>query len=70
MEYSSEFKANHQTAYLAEEFERLEKERAESTEAAGDDAVLLEMLAEDLERIEGRQKEILEEIETESGKMV
>ena len=63
MEYSSEFKANHQTAYLAEEFERLEKERAESTEAAGDDAVLLEMLAEDLERIEGRQKEILEEIE-------
>ena len=43
MEYSSEFKTNHQTAYLAEEFERLEKERAESTEAAGDDAVLLEI---------------------------
>lgn len=63
MEYSSEFKQNHQTAYLAEEFERLERERVDSTEAAGDDAVLLEMLAEDLERIEARQKEILEEIE-------
>jgi len=63
MEYSSEFKQNHQTSYLAEEFERLEKERAESTEAAGDDAVLLEMLAEDLERIDMRQKEILQEIE-------
>lgn len=63
MEYSSDFKANHQTAYLAEEFERLERERVDSTEAAGDDAVLLEMLAEDLERIEARQKEILSEIE-------
>lgn len=63
MEYSSEFKTNHQTAYLAEEFERLERERVDSTEAAGDDAVLLEMLAEDLERIEARQKEILGEIE-------
>ncbi len=63
MEYSSEFKQNHQTAYLAEEFERLQKERIESTEAAGDDAVLLEMLAEDLERIDNRQKEILGEIE-------
>lgn len=63
MEYSSDFKQNHQTAYLAEEFERLERERADSTEAAGDDAVLLEMLAEDLERIDTRQKEILAEIE-------
>lgn len=63
MEYSSDFKTNHQTAYLAEEFERLERERVDSTEAAGDDAVLLEMLAEDLERIEARQKEILSEIE-------
>ncbi|MDP3402826.1 MAG: PCRF domain-containing protein, partial [bacterium] len=39
------------------------KERVESTEAAGDDAVLREMLAEDLERIDARQKEILGEIE-------
>jgi len=63
IEYSSEFKQNHQTAYLAEEFERLEKEKVEGAEAAGEDAVLLEMLAEDMERIEARQKEILTEIE-------
>lgn len=63
MEYSSEFKANHQTAYLAEEFERLEKEKADALEAAGEDAVLREMAAEDTERIDARQKQILEEIE-------
>lgn len=63
MDYSPEFKANHQTAYLAEEYERLEKEKAESLEAAGEDAVLREMAAEDTERIETRQKQILEEIE-------
>lgn len=63
MDYSPEFKANHQTAYLAEEFERLEKEKGDSLEAAGDDAVLLEMAHEDLDRIEARQKEILDEIE-------
>lgn len=63
IEYSSEYKQNHQTAYLAEEFERLEKERVDSREAAGEDAVLLEMAAEDEERIDARQKEILTEIE-------
>ena len=63
MEYSSEFKTNHQTAYLAEEYERLAKEKAESLEAAGEDAVLREMAAEDAERIEARQREILAEIE-------
>lgn len=63
MDYSPEFKANHQTAYLAEEYERLEKEKGEAFEAAGEDAVLREMAAEDTERIEIRQKQILEEIE-------
>lgn len=63
IEYASEYKHNHQTAYLAEEYERLEKERIEGREAAGDDAVLLEMVAEDEERIDVRQKEILAEIE-------
>jgi len=63
MEYSSEFKQNHQTAYLAEEYERLEKERLGGREAAGNDAVLLEMAAEDEERIDARQKEILADIE-------
>lgn len=63
MEYSPEFKKNHQTAYLAEEYERLSAERISSREAAGDDAVLLEMAAEDEERIDARQKELLSDIE-------
>ncbi len=63
MEYSPEFKTNHQTAYLAEEYERLEREKHEAVEAAGEDAVLREMAAEDEVRIEARQKEILTEIE-------
>lgn len=63
MEYSPEFKTNHQTAYLAEEYERLTREKHEAVEAAGEDAVLREMAAEDETRIEARQKEILAEIE-------
>lgn len=63
MDYSPEFKQNHQTAYLAEEYERLTKEKEDSLEAAGDDAVLLEMANEDMDRIEIRQKEIMDEIE-------
>ncbi len=63
MEYSSEFKNNHATRYLAEEFERLEEERVASHEAAGEDALLLEMAHEDEERITTRQKEILADIE-------
>lgn len=63
MEYSPEFKTHHKTAYLAEEYERLSAELAESREAAGEDAVLLEMAAEDEERIAARQKEILSTIE-------
>ncbi|KND51077.1 MAG: peptide chain release factor 1 [Parcubacteria bacterium C7867-007] len=63
IEYSSEFKNNHKTAYLAEEFERLEAERSGGREAAGEDAVLLEMAAEDEDRIDIRQKEILTTIE-------
>jgi hypothetical protein len=62
IEYSSDFKANHKTAYLAEEFERLEAERSSGKEAAGEDAVLREMAAEDEERIDARQKEILSTI--------
>ena len=63
MEYSPEFKQNHQTAYLAEEYERLAREKHEAVEAAGEDAVLREMAAEDEARIEARQKDILLEIE-------
>lgn len=63
MEYSSDFKNNHATRYLAEEYERLSAELVESREAAGEDAALLEMLAEDEGRIEKRQQDILAEIE-------
>jgi peptide chain release factor 1 len=63
MEYSSEFKNNHATRYLAEEFERLEEERTSAHEAAGEDAVLREMAHEDEERIRARQEEILADIE-------
>lgn len=61
--YSSEFKQNHQTAYLAEEFERLEKEREEGKLVAGDDADMLALFADDEARIDARQKEILIDIE-------
>jgi peptide chain release factor 1 len=63
IDYSPEFKQNHQTAYLAEEYERLSREKVEALEAAGEDAVLREMAAEDEARIEARQKDILLEIE-------
>lgn len=63
MEYSPEFKANHKTAYLAEEYERLAREAEEATAAAGSDPELALMAAEDVKRIEARQAEILADIE-------
>lgn len=63
MEYSPEFKTNHKTAYLAEEYERLEAERDDAVSAAGDDADLLAMAKEDAARIDERQQQILGEIE-------
>lgn len=63
MEYSSEFKTNHKTAYLAEEYERLDAEREEAITAAHGDPELLELADEDMARIARRQGEILGEIE-------
>ncbi|OGG76595.1 hypothetical protein A2950_00235 [Candidatus Kaiserbacteria bacterium RIFCSPLOWO2_01_FULL_55_19] len=63
MEYSSEFKKNFATAYLAEEYERLEKETAEARASAGADADLMRMAEEDEERVRARQSAILAEIE-------
>ncbi len=63
MEYSSEFKKNFATAYLAEEYERLQKEAAEARSAAGEDVDLLRMAAEDEARVRARQADILIEIE-------
>jgi peptide chain release factor 1 len=63
MEYSAEFKKNHATAYLAEEYERLDSEKREGKDAAGGDAELLQMAEEDAKRIDARQREILGQIE-------
>lgn len=62
MDYSPEFKKNFATAYLAEEYERLQKEAEEAVLAAGTDAELVAVAREDEERIRARQAEILEEI--------
>lgn len=63
LDYSPEFKKNFATAYLAEEYERLSKEREEALLAAGEDAELLALAKEDAERIDARQAELLSEIE-------
>lgn len=63
MEYSSDFKKNFATAYLAEEYERLTKELQDAIETAGSDADLLALLEDDKARIAERQQAILEEIE-------
>lgn len=63
MEYSSDFKTNHQTAYLAEEYERLEKEAIEAHALAEGDESLREMAQEDEARVRARQAEILADIE-------
>lgn len=63
MEYSPDFKKNFATAYLAEEYERLQKELEDAAIAAGEDSDLLLLLKDDAVRIESRQKEILAEIE-------
>lgn len=63
MDYTPDFKKNFATAYLAEEYERLEEEKNTALSLAGSDASLKEMAEEDTARIALRQKEILEEID-------
>lgn len=63
MDYSPEFKKNFATAYLAEEYERLERESAEARAAAADNAELLTIAEEDETHSRARQREILIEIE-------
>ena len=63
MEYSPEFKKNFATAYLAGEYEHLEKEAADARASAGTDTELMQMAGEDEVRIRARQKDILAEIE-------
>jgi len=63
MEYSPEFKKNFSTAYLAEEYERLEKDAVEAIDAAGSDEGLKALAEEEVSKIRVRQKDILSEIE-------
>jgi len=62
MDYSPEFKKNFATAYLAEEYERLEQELAEAAATAGTDPELMAMAEEDAVRVRARKTEILSEI--------
>ena len=63
MDYSPEFKKNFATAYLAEEYERLEREATDAESAAGVDEDLIQMAEDDMTRIRARQTSILAEIE-------
>ncbi len=63
MDYSPDFKKNFATAYLAEEYERIEKEAADARGSAGTDSELMRMAEEDGVRIRARQADILAEIE-------
>jgi peptide chain release factor 1 len=63
MDYSPEFKKNHATAYLAEEYERLERSKNAAKDAAGGDAELVKMAEEELAASTARQAEILADIE-------
>jgi peptide chain release factor 1 len=63
MDYSPEFKKNFTTAYLAEEYERLDKEMADARAAAGADIELNALAEEEIARFRARQAEILTEIE-------
>lgn len=63
MEYSPEFKKNFSTAYLAEEYERLDREAHEAVETAGTDQELVLMAEEEVARARARQADILVEIE-------
>ena len=63
MEYSPEFKKNFATAYLAGEYERLEKDIEEASGAAGSDTELKALAEEETTRLRARQTAILAEIE-------
>ncbi len=63
MEYSTEFKNKHETAFFAGEYERLQKEKDSALSAAEGDPELIALAEEDVARLSQRQKELLTEIE-------
>lgn len=64
MEYSGDFKTNHKTAYLAEEYERIEKSMEEARATAATDPALIDMAEEEITVGKQRQQDILYEIQT------
>lgn len=64
MDYSPEFKKDHRTAYLAEEYERLSSEKEEALALLTLHPEMKELTDEEVGRIDIRQKEILATIET------
>jgi len=63
MEYSSELKNNFSVAYLAQEYERLQKEIDEELSTAKEHPELLELAEAEVEVKSARQKEIMQDIE-------
>lgn len=63
MEYSPDLKKNFATAYLAGEYERIERAVAEAREAAGADPALAALAEEEEREARARQAELLADIE-------
>lgn len=63
MEYRPEFKQNFATAYLAEEYERLNKDIEETEATSALDPELASLAEGDISRMKARQEEILKDIE-------
>lgn len=63
MEYSPEMKNNHATAFLAETYERLEKQKASAQSAADLDPELSIIAQEDIAKLSEEQNAILSDIE-------
>ncbi|MDP3735383.1 MAG: PCRF domain-containing protein [bacterium] len=59
----ADYKANPKTAYLAAEYERLEKEKQEALSVAADDAALRALVEEERISFERQQAELLAEME-------
>lgn len=64
MEYDPKIKEDHKTAYLGEEYERLESEKAELLESTQEDPEMKALVEEEVLEIENRQKEVLSSAET------
>ncbi len=64
MEYSPEMKKNHDTAFLAETYERLEKQKESARATAELDPELTPIAQEDIDKLSAEQKRVLSEIES------